>query len=181
MTKNFLALDLEMNQPSKTIIQVGICIGNREKVVPDCITMNYYVKTDEIISDYITNLTGITNEHIDKYGESLAEIAYKISNLITIYKCFTNPVTWGGGDFCSIKEAFDKAGIEFNHFGRRWIDVKTIYTFLQMANNKTYSGGLSKCMKTYGLNFEGQKHQASTDALNTLRFFFHLMNIIKAE
>jgi inhibitor of KinA sporulation pathway (predicted exonuclease) len=44
-----------------------------------------------------------------------------------------------------------------------------------MVRGKTPSGGLRKSMISYGLKFQGTPHNASNDALNTLRFFFYFL------
>jgi inhibitor of KinA sporulation pathway (predicted exonuclease) len=173
--KNFLALDLEMNQPSNAIIQVGICIGNRDLSPKDYKYESYYVKVDEEISEYITNLTGITNDDIRSYGRPLEDIAKTISDLMIAQDCVNNPVTWGSGDAITLLRAFALQHIEFKHFGRRCIDVKTIYTFLQLSDHKNVNGGLSSCMGTYNLNFIGKAHGAEVDAMNTMRLFFYLL------
>jgi inhibitor of KinA sporulation pathway (predicted exonuclease) len=87
-------------------------------------------------------------------------------------------VVWGGGeknDATELKDEFRERGINFPFFGRRVIDVKTLYVFNQMVQGKTPSGGLRKSMISYGLTFEGTSHRAEIDAENTLRFFFYFL------
>lgn len=172
MDYNFLSLDLEFNQPSRNIIQVGICIGNIQQSENDYIIKKWYVDPREPISEEITKLTGITDTDIVDYAVPMATVATELSDMIKTNKCFVNPITWGGGDSDMLLRVFSDRNIEFPHFGHRWIDVKTITTYLAMALDKKTSGGLSSVMGRYHLSFKGEAHRADVDAFNTLRLFF---------
>jgi inhibitor of KinA sporulation pathway (predicted exonuclease) len=174
MTKhNFLALDLEMNQPSHKVIEVGVAIGN----VHDGIlkVQNWYVDPEEPIDEYITNLTGISDETIRENSVPMENVASELSDLINQYKCFVNPVQWGCGDAQKLLSEFRVRGIQFPHFGRRELDVKTICVYLAMAEGKTPMGGLKKFLSRHGLEFSGTPHRASCDAANTLSLWFALL------
>ena len=175
---NYFALDLELNNKNDgsvpKIIQVGVAIGNPTK--PDDIkTFNWYLNPEEPIVPFITKLTGITDEIVQTKSVSRQTLANEFGALIRCYDCFPNPVTWGQGDANELKEEFAQRNIDFPFFGRRIFDIKTIYVFNQMVNGKTPSGGLRKSMNSYGLKFQGTPHNAEYDALNTLRFFFKLL------
>jgi len=109
---------------------------------------------------------------------SLARCAEELGELLREQEVFVNPVTWGGGDSADLLRTFAQAQIEFHHFGRRWIDVKTWTTLLSLARTRTATiqhGGLSKAMARYKLQFVGKAHRADIDALNTLRLFFAIL------
>src|ERR1035437_5490268 len=92
----FTSLDLEMNQPSGSIIQIGAVVGNivtGEILEKLCVN----VKIDEEISPFITELTGITQEDVNN-GISLLEAYNLLAVLHLKYKSFCNAITWGGGD-----------------------------------------------------------------------------------
>ena len=57
----FLALDLELNQPSGKIIQVGIAIGDKNTRFEDYVVRKWYIDPQEPISEFINDLTGITD------------------------------------------------------------------------------------------------------------------------
>ena len=61
-TQSYVALDLEYNQPSGTIIQVGVAIGSASQNQQQYIVRQWNLQVDETISEFITQLTGITNE-----------------------------------------------------------------------------------------------------------------------
>ena len=181
LDQKYLALDLELNNaqdgstPNPKIIQVGVAIGSARENPKEWITKKWYVKINDPIYPFITDLTGITTQDIQQFGMSHYEIGQELSRLIKENNVFVNPVTWGGGDSTELKNEFMQYGIEFRHFGRRWIDVKTWYTLRLLANGKRPAGGLSSAMGVYKLQFEGQAHRADVDAYNTLRLFFEIL------
>jgi len=181
LDQKYLALDLELNNaddgstPNPKIIQVGVAIGSARENPKEWITKKWYVKINDPIYPFITDLTGITTQDIQQFGMTHYDIGQELSRLIKEHDVFVNPVTWGGGDSTELKDEFKQHGIEFRHFGRRWIDVKTWYTLRLLANGKRPAGGLSSAMGVYKLQFEGQAHRADVDAYNTLRLFFEIL------
>lgn len=171
--QKYLALDLELNQPSGKIIQVGIAIGSATD--KKYFTKKWYIDPKEPISEFITGLTGITDADIRNESWSHSYVAEELGALIKEHNCFINPITWGGGDSSELQAEFSKQCVDFPHFGRRWIDVKTWYTFLMLARGKKPSGGLASAMGAYKLQFNGLAHRADVDAENTLAFFFKLL------
>lgn len=180
MTHTFLSLDLEMNQPSGKIIQIGACIGDFEtgQIISD---FSVYVNPQETIQPFITNLTGITAIHI-KNGYTL-QVAYDM--LLAYIKgtgVFMNPITWGGDDNRILMEQLlidipnsDKSNIKWP-FGHRYIDTKTLYVSWCIANNLQFKGGLSSSMNRVGLTFQGREHNAMYDAINTMRMYFKMLS-----
>jgi len=181
LDQKYLALDLELNNaqdgstPNPKIIQVGVAIGSARENPKEWITKKWYVKINDPIYPFITDLTGITTQDIQQFGMTHYDIGQELSRLIKENDVFVNPVTWGGGDSTELKYEFDTHGIEFKHFGRRWIDVKTWYALKMFASGKRPSGGLSSAMGVYKLQFEGKAHRADVDAYNTLRLFFEIL------
>lgn len=175
----YLALDLELN-PSPggdEIIQVGVAIGDVDTDPSDYVVRSWYVRPSSgtPIEPRITELTGITQETIDTYGVDHATVASELGSLIREAGVFVNPVQWGLGDARELMAEFANAGLDFPHFGRRVIDVKHFYLFVEAANGRALSGGLRSAMERHGLQFSGTPHRAHTDAMNTLSFFFYLL------
>ena len=177
----YFSLDLELNNKNDgttpKIIEVGVAFGS--PVRPEEITRyNWYLDPQEPITEFITQLTGITDEIIKEKAVSHETVAEELGALILTWQCFANPVVWGGGegnDATELKDEFRERNIDFPFFGRRVIDVKTLYAFNQITQGKSPSGGLLKSMISYGLTFDGTTHRADIDAFNTLRFFFHFL------
>lgn len=173
--RNYLALDLEMNQPSNKIIQVGITIGNAGQNPKDWLKKFWYLNPYEQITPEIEALTGINQFNVENEDTPLKDVAQELGDLIYKHNVFVNPVTWGVGDTQLLLKTFVDANIEFKHFGRRWVDVKSFHTFLNFAKGKSVTGGLKSVMGSYKLQCEGTAHRADVDAYNTLKLFFHLL------
>lgn len=180
LNQNFCALDLELNHNPQgevhDIIEVGICIGSIATPREEWIRRNWYLKSEYPIATFINELTGITDETIEDHAVSVETLSMGLKHLLEQYNCFHNPVVWGHGDDVALKEMFVKNNIEFEYFGHRNIDVKTIHTFLSLAKNRLRKEGLKKVMNYYKMEFEGEQHRASVDAYNTLRLFFKLLD-----
>jgi len=165
---NIMSLDMEYNQPSQTIIQVGVAVGNLksgEILEKAC----YHIKTDEEISPFIQTLTGIRQEDVQN-GLPLHFVYGQLRAMHEQSKCFRNALTWGGGDSDDLRIALglDK---ETFLFGRRWIDAKTLFVSRCFARDERHQSGLGKAMTRMGMQFEGRKHNAMDDATNTFLIY----------
>jgi len=175
---NIISLDMEFEQPCQTIIQVGVVVGNLKSGE---ILEEYceHVKVDIQISDYIRKLTRIKQEDIDN-GKSLIEIYQDLIRLHEDYNCFRNPLTWGGGDSQELRSAL-KLDDEIFLFGRRWIDVKTVYISYMFSQGKSNRSGLAKSLTKLGMQFKGSKHNAMDDARNTFLIYRELLKRIRPD
>ena len=173
--KKFLSLDLELNNGPGVvrpkIIQVGICIADIHSPTSEWITRKWYIDPNEPIYQFITELTGITDQDIKDHAVDHQTVANDLIELIREHDVFVNPITWGGGDSSELKQEFIDRSIDFPAFGRRWIDTKTIFVFQQLAAGKNYAGGLSSVMGRYKIQFEGLAHRADVDAYNTMKLW----------
>jgi inhibitor of KinA sporulation pathway (predicted exonuclease) len=177
---NLLTLDLEMNQPSGSIIQVGYCIGNLETGAI-IYTGRHYVElpVGEKLCPKITELTGITEQHLATQGMDLQAAYILLQAAHKQHNCLINPLTWGGGDSAELRK---QLGMEGGWaFGRRWIDTKTVYVTRRLALGLPYQGGLARSMTKLGLAFEGRKHDALDDAINTWRMYYKLVEEIRRK
>lgn len=172
--RHFIALDLEFNQPSHRLIQVGVCLGHPLQAEEEYLVRKWYIDPGEPIADTIVALTGIDDAAIRDNAVPAAQIAEELGALLRAQDTFVNPVTWGGGDSAALLGFFHEHGAPFPHFGRRWLDVKTIHAHLQLCEGRSAAGGLRSVMGHYKLQFRGTPHRADVDAFNTLRLFFHL-------
>jgi len=175
---NYLSLDLELNNSriglvDPKIIQVGISIGNVDSGI--LLTKSWFLNPGESIDEFIVELTGITDFEIAQKSVSMETLSNELSNLIKKYECFVNPVTWGAGDAVKLIKDLRHNNIYFPHFGRRELDVKQIYTYIMLAQNRTLKSGLSSALGRFKLQFKGNPHRADADAENTLILFFELL------
>lgn len=176
-TVNLLSLDLEMEQPSGEIIQLGFTIFNKDSKEV-LISKRLYVNTGKILSPFITQLTGITQEQHDA-GTSLSDVYDELYYWHKLYQCFMNPITWGGGDSWELKKQLPSLPEEDWCFGRRWIDAKTLYITYRMANDLPIKGGLKKACNSMDIQFEGPAHDAERDAYNTASIYSKLSTLLK--
>ena len=188
------ALDLEMNQPSGKIIQIGACIGYADTRVVGP-KFSVIIDPEEPISDEIAELTGVTQKRVNEESVLLIDGYKRLVDFFNQYQPFMNPLTWGGPDVVELKEQVviqqlrqegemdpDVFPREFPKnwpFGRRWLDVKTVYIAYRMANGDTIQSGLARSMTKLGLAFDGRKHDAADDAANTIRVYFELLDRMK--
>lgn len=186
-----MTLDAEFNQPSRKTIQIGAAVYNaRNAALIE--RMEIYVNPYEPISEPITRLTGITDRDVEN-APGILDAYHLLAIFHAKHKCFRNPLVWGSGvrnDSSTIydeayqakQELHEKLGLEpeplpENFMGFRVIDVKTIYQSVQLFENSKHGGGLKDSMKRFGLDFEGQEHTALADAMNTFRFWYHLVRM----
>ena len=95
MEQLVLSLDLEMNQPSNSIIQIGACIGSLATgTIVDQISIP--INAQESLSPYITQLTGLTQEQVDN-GLTLQQGYTKLMDMVNRHPgTWRNPLVWGG-------------------------------------------------------------------------------------
>lgn len=184
---NIMALDAEFNQPSRKTIQIGAAVFNaRNSALIE--RLEIYVNPFEPISEPITQLTGIRDQDV-KNGMNIQQAYEELKRFHAKHKCFRNPLVWGSGLRNDSSHIYDEY-VEFvkannpeypydaeNFMGFRVIDCKTIYQSVQIFENSKHGGGLKDSMKRFHLDFEGQEHTALADAINTFRFWYHLVRI----
>jgi inhibitor of KinA sporulation pathway (predicted exonuclease) len=181
----FTSLDLEMAQPSKKIIQVGACVGNiiTGEVLEK---LSVFVNPQEPLSQFIIDLTGIKQSDVDS-GTTLSNAYDILKRFHKRHDGFINPLVWGGGDSLELFEQLKLEKPELNLespewcFGRRWIDVKTLFISWRLANQQQIQGGLAKSMLKVGLRFNGRKHSAVDDSVNTFLMYCKMLSLLKKD
>jgi inhibitor of KinA sporulation pathway (predicted exonuclease) len=193
-----LAFDLEMNQPSGRIIQIGAVVGD---VSDGSIKGEFSVLIDpqeplcrENSLDRtrvdIPALTGISDEMIRASGVPLPvgfarfiqfakEHGIRFSPKSEVIEPFSL-WCWGSGDLWMLRRQLlsesDREEEAPFPLGRRFRDIKTIWEAYAEAVGLKIRGGLGKAIQRLGLfEFEGKAHNATVDAKNTFRIGFELM------
>lgn len=165
-----------MNQPSGKIIQIGAVAG-KIKTGEILETFSRMVKIDEPITQFITELTGITQEMNDN-GISLLEAYEDLKKFRRRHKCHKQTVAWGNGDTRVLKEQVKALMPEgpdsWWDFGIRFFDTKTIFQAFMLANDISLKAGLAKALERLQMTFIGRPHDAKDDALNTFLVFHRL-------
>lgn len=165
----------ENNKSTGPIIEVGYCFLYIDSVLKKCEISkpkSYFVKPYiyndvdykiDDLSEFCTNLTGITKKNLSKSAFSFDKI------IAFIIRDGGNSVTWGGyGD--------DKTKIlkysMYKELGLKppasYLDVSLLLNY-KLMNSYKYS--LENALKLIGLEFEGVPHRAGVDAYNTARLF----------
>lgn len=152
----------------REIIEIGICkLNMSDGSIED--KRSYYVKPYKSeISEYCTQLTGITAEKLDKEGISFKEACSRIRNrynsLVRIYS--------GYGEFDKeiIQNQCKELGIKFP-FSDTYLDLKMLLSL--MSGRKPI--GLVRELDTRNLEFEGNNHSGADDAYNTAKLLYHVL------
>lgn len=154
------AFDLEMNQPSGLIIELGGCIGDIStgEIVD---TFSHLTQIPELLNPYITQLTTITSDMMQQsipLDEAYADMKKRLDK----YHPLHMPITWGSGDLWALKKQVSKP-IKI----RTELNLKCVHQALQLSKGLPIKGGLATAMAGYGLQFTGVPHRAMDDAINT--------------
>lgn len=192
MSQKIMVLDAEYNQPSRRTIQIGAAVYDVRSAACHG-TLDLYVNPHEHITQEITDLTGITDKDVEN-APGILDAYHMLAAFHKKHKCFRNPLVWGSGvrnDSIAIYEDAKRQKSDLdnllgsaqepladNFMGFRVLDAKTLFQSLMLFENRGYAGGLADCMKRMGLEFEGEKHRALTDAKNTFRFWYYLTRLL---
>lgn len=125
-------------------------------------TAQYYVKPEhDQVSEFCTELTGITPRIITKQGRPLSEVLKTIKKNFGSNKIFG---AWGRDDLTILNEC-DIKGLQRPF--TEYINVSAIYNMSQRSKNTKIS--MLNAMQEKGLSFEGRQHSGLTDAMNLAR------------
>ncbi len=162
-------VDLELNQPSGKVIQIGaVRINIRTGEILS--KFNTYVNPEETLDPYIVDLCHITQEQVDS-----------APTIVPALKAWWGWVdgkhvgAWGR-DVKLLADLSNELGVDTPHFST--YDLLPMGTILRNGVVNGGSGGLRKTMTTFGLDFEGQPHNALDDALNTAKLAFTWVDMV---
>jgi len=166
MNKNVLIIDIELtcwNEKTDKIpeiIEVGIVEVDIETQEIKR-TRQLFVKPEETeISDFCTELTGITTRKVMKQGFSYNKM---VDIMISKFGSKNKLVVGWGRD--------DKAFRSENTPISDYMNFSALYSIM----NKTKENiGLSEALKREGMSFEGNPHSGLDDAINTAKLFIKL-------
>jgi inhibitor of KinA sporulation pathway (predicted exonuclease) len=169
-----------MAQPSGAIIEIGYTIADDHtgevKLVKGLI-----VNPHEQLSDFIKNLTHISQEMVDN-GCELVDAWKELLKDCESFQVHRQPVVWGGGDIRTLKaqvHAKDPSLLIADKtrwaFGYTEMNIKCIVQGILNAKGLKTQGGLAKSLGKFGLGFKGTKHRAVDDSLNTFLLYHELL------
>lgn len=152
------------------IIQIGICQYNtkqREITKSD----SYLIKPEKsYVSDYCTDLTGLTEEQVMGYGKDFRHV---IKNVKHDYGLQKRPwASWGNYD----KQMFKKERYRRNmkkFFNDTHVNIPGIISIIRGTKSKM---GLKKALTYFGIKQFGNYHDGEHDAINAAKLFHHFID-----
>lgn len=163
---NYCVLDLEMNQPSGSIIEIGaVAFNSRSGDYYSTFRVLVSLPPNEPLNPYITQLTGITEQ--DLCVAPTLEMA--LASLVDWARdagCSKYMATWGT-DYWDVKHSCYASDVVFPW--KCFLNVKEAATLLRAAFPGKQRGGLKSATEAFGCGFVGEQHRAQTDAENTAR------------
>ncbi len=171
---NVMTIDIEMNQPSRKVIQVGAC-AHEPKTGLLLGKLDMFVNPNEKIEPFITQLTGIRDQDVAN-GLTIIQAYEELRVFSKKHKCFKNPLVWGSGVRNDSQAIWEETKLDGENFmGFRVLDVKTIYQSIKLYQNGSHGSSLQETCEKLGIGFEGSAHSALVDAINTFRVWHCLM------
>jgi inhibitor of KinA sporulation pathway (predicted exonuclease) len=167
-----IIIDLEHNQPSGNIIQIGAVFVDlkRNKVIDK---FDKYIQPGEPIAKEITELTGITDDMVRGYMPHV--IFFNFWAWVEKCNCGGKLSAWGP-DVYHLKEQSLKSGVEPPKKLKN-IDIKYMFEIIRSAYGSKQRGGLKKTLELFDFEFEGKQHDAFVDAYNTATLMFYMYNV----
>jgi inhibitor of KinA sporulation pathway (predicted exonuclease) len=172
----YIVYDLEMTNRLSEIIEIGAIrmkLVDGELVLLDTFQSFVQPKMDKL-NTRITNLTGITNKDLisaPTYTEAIESFRTWIG-FEDYYLC-----SWGPEDKWALitDSTFHQTDIEWiiNHN-----DLQFHFSILH-DSEKGFRYGLSRALQTLELSYEGSKHRALDDAINTARILNKIFNKVE--
>lgn len=136
--------------------------GRAYHVLP--IECTYVQPRDSTVSEFCTQLTGITQAHLDQNGATFDEAMERLRKACQGPEYVYSWASFGLDDRVFLQKqckAFDvRYALSENHY-----DIQGLLTLMR-GDKKS---GLQKALKSFGLTFEGQPHNAMDDAVNAAR------------
>ena len=179
--RHIIAMDLELNQLNgkPRIIEIGFAVAEIEsrKIIEK---KSFLVNPMEEITPYINTLTSISQSMVcDR--PALGGVYLEIKEWIAQFQYRRQVVEWGAGDSWALKKELRDHGITDDDwiFGYTSINVKTINQAIRESKGMGLQGGLAKSMNLYGLRYDGTKHRAHDDALNTMRLYLRFLECLQ--
>ena len=169
-----IVLDLELNQPSRTVIQIGaLQLDLASQRVGG--TFDQLCNPGELPNPYISDLTGIQPDAIER-APPFALVVDSFWRWCRDAKVGLQMLAWGE-DVELLAEQSRAAGVVPPKL--RTHDLReTAKLFRAVRPGCRVSGGLLDTLGIFGLDFEGVQHRALDDAHNTGRLacrFFRML------
>ncbi len=154
------------------VIEIGYALVDTTK--PDIIEGgSLYIKpANSVVSEFCTELTGITSKLLDKHGRPLAEVRRDLVKWQGIAWC-----SWGEYDQRILKENFEFAELPYP-LSPRHFNLKVVYSALRGLPKEM---GCRNAVEHAGLTWVGKEHSGSDDAWNTAALLKDIIHAYSSE
>lgn len=123
------------------------------------------------LSAYCTELTGITQEQVNK-AKRFEFVFGEFQDWMDTHDQPQLLCTWGSKDMIIIREECKAHDIDCRSLPKS-INLKAQYAAMHSLGKEA---GLKKALEQTGIEFEGSHHRAIDDAYNTARLFLHYLD-----
>ncbi|MFK7873815.1 MAG: 3'-5' exonuclease [Oligoflexales bacterium] len=173
-----IVFDLEMNQPSGTIIEIGaVKVDLKNRRIED--RFQSFCRLDnEDLNPEITTLTNIQPEDLTK-APHFKDASLQFWKWFSEAGCGKRLTAWGH-DTDILKKACDKQSIPYPE-KIKVFDLCSISEVFRFAADfpKKHRGGLKSSLEGFQIPFEGSQHRALDDAQATAQLFIHLYQMAR--
>lgn len=177
--KALVFLDLEGTQFTSEVIEIGASLAVLNKdgsIKKTAKPYRRYVKAHSSIGHIVTKITGIRQETLNKEGLTFAHVIKEFRQYVGKYWDSCLFVTFGNGDKHMLQCSFemnDEANKEYmgTLFKKNWDLLAFLSQYIKDEKGNCYS--LTNFLKVFGVEFEGQAHDAYADARNLQRLYEH--------
>lgn len=168
--------DLEMNQPSGTIIQIGaVVVDTARGEIGD--TFDVVCNPGEVPTSFIEGLTNITRDEVRNAPTAYSAIT-QFWRWLKNAQCGNKLASWGD-DFSDIQKASSYYKISYDW--PKFFNIKDfvcLYTHLK-DDSQSYKMGLRAACEFWGVDYDKDKaHNALWDARKTAEVFLKVRNYI---
>jgi len=173
-----IALDLEFNQPSEKIIQIGVVAGDplSGQIYEE---LSLYVNPGEQLNPNIETLTAITDKQLAT-APDLSEQLMRLNALFHKYDAKREAIVWGVGDTNMLYEQ-KPADMQLAFMRRMALDAKSVYRAYAIKHGLKSNKNLVDALHNCGLKFEGRPHDALNDARATFKIAEFLIREFKKD
>ena len=150
----------------ETIQFGGVIVDMRSYKIVEDIDIYVKPKIHPKLTDFCVELTGITDERLERKGVSLGELCGLLGKKIKPYKHQLEWAGWGAFDGRFLSMDMKRAGLE-ESYPLRDIKYNNLSYMFQRAQNAKRKMGLRKAMRKCNIEFSGRHHNGYFDAYNT--------------
>ncbi len=173
--KTIIFIDFEGSQYSQEIIAIGAIkatLDNKNFVKKTYSPFKIYIKIDEIVGDFITNLTGITNELLDSEGVSFIEAMERLKTYVGKEPC--KFFHYGNFDTHLMHNSALNSGINDDDFVRYFYENSVDFSRLfsrYVRSEKGTALSLVDALRVFQTNIETNIHDPLTDSINLMHLY----------